>query len=175
LRPGISPSRAPRSQKRDLGHPSYPGNGFVSFPVGRRGWKYPLFRNGAARLRACVNRGSPTNVTTPGDDDASMSAPVSLLEQRRSEILAAIIGHHSLATTLQYIADSLVALYPSKAMAIFLLSGRRCGWKLRQAYLTAPLGLYGPCWQRLPTTWCATAPPFRRYWRPGWSFICRRR
>jgi diguanylate cyclase (GGDEF)-like protein len=75
-----------------------------------------------------VNRGLLVKVTTPGDDDASMSAPVSLLEQRRSEILAAIIGHHSLATTLQYIADSLVALYPAQGMAIFLLSGGQ--WRL---------------------------------------------
>ncbi len=82
-----------------------------------------LFRNGSARLRVWVNRGLPAKVTFPDDDDANMSASVSLLEQRRSEILAAIIGHHPLATTLQNIADSLIALYPSKAMAIFLLSG----------------------------------------------------
>ena len=54
-----------------------------------------------------------------------MFASDRLLEQKKSEILADIIGHRSLATTLQQITDSLVAAYPAKAMAIFLLSGAR--------------------------------------------------
>ena len=47
-----------------------------------------------------------------------------LLEQKRSEIFAAIMAHHPLPSTLQRIADVFVDLYPSKAIAIFLLSTR---------------------------------------------------
>ncbi len=39
------------------------------------------------------------------------------------EILSAIINHHSVPSTLQMVADTLVTLCPSKGVAIFLLSG----------------------------------------------------
>ncbi len=44
-------------------------------------------------------------------------------EQGRNEILSAIIGHQSLSSTMEKIADAFVALYPAKAIAIFLLAG----------------------------------------------------
>jgi diguanylate cyclase (GGDEF)-like protein len=40
-----------------------------------------------------------------------------------TEILSAILGHQSLPSTMQMIADAFVALCPSKGVAIFLLSG----------------------------------------------------
>ena len=49
--------------------------------------------------------------------------PGRFLEQKRSEILSAILDHHALPLTLQRIADAFVALYPSKAIAILLFSG----------------------------------------------------
>jgi hypothetical protein len=38
------------------------------------------------------------------------------------EILSAIISHHTVPSTLQMVADTLVTLCPSKAVAIFVLS-----------------------------------------------------
>jgi diguanylate cyclase (GGDEF)-like protein/PAS domain S-box-containing protein len=43
--------------------------------------------------------------------------------QSRNEILAAILGHHSLPSTMQMLADAFVALYPGNSIAIFLGSG----------------------------------------------------
>jgi diguanylate cyclase (GGDEF)-like protein len=45
-------------------------------------------------------------------------------EKSRNEVVSAIIGHHSLASTMQMIADAFVALCPSKAVAIAMLSGQ---------------------------------------------------
>src|SRR4051794_7101457 len=44
---------------------------------------------------------------------------------RAHEILAAILNHQALPSTLQMVADTFVSLCPSKGVAIFLLSGPR--------------------------------------------------
>jgi diguanylate cyclase (GGDEF)-like protein len=46
-------------------------------------------------------------------------------EQNKRKIFTAIIGHHSLSSTLQLIAEAFVALCPSKAIAILLLAGEQ--------------------------------------------------
>jgi diguanylate cyclase (GGDEF)-like protein len=44
---------------------------------------------------------------------------------RAHQILSAIIGHHPLPSIMQMIAEAFVALCPSRAVAIFVLSGRQ--------------------------------------------------
>jgi diguanylate cyclase (GGDEF)-like protein/PAS domain S-box-containing protein len=44
-------------------------------------------------------------------------------EQSRNQIFAAIVGHHSLQSTMQMLADAFVALHPGSSIAIFLGSG----------------------------------------------------
>ena len=46
-------------------------------------------------------------------------------EKSRNEIVSAIIGHHTLPSIMQKIADAFVAMCPTKAVAIAMLSGRR--------------------------------------------------
>jgi diguanylate cyclase (GGDEF)-like protein/PAS domain S-box-containing protein len=52
--------------------------------------------------------------------DISLKRRTEQWEQSRNEIFAAIIGHHSLQSTMQMLADAFVALYPGNSIAIFL-------------------------------------------------------
>ncbi len=55
--------------------------------------------------------------------DISQSKRRENWEQSKSAIFSAIIAHHSLSSTMQLMADAFVALYPPKAIAIFVLAG----------------------------------------------------
>jgi diguanylate cyclase (GGDEF)-like protein/PAS domain S-box-containing protein len=45
-------------------------------------------------------------------------------EKNRNEICSAILGHHSLESTMQMLADAFVAMYPATSIAIFLGCGK---------------------------------------------------
>ena len=55
--------------------------------------------------------------------DISASRRHERWEQSKNAIFSAIIAHHSLSLTMQLMADAFVALYPPKAIAIFVLAG----------------------------------------------------
>jgi len=55
--------------------------------------------------------------------DLSASRRQEKWEQSKNAIFSAIIAHHSLPSTMQLMADAFVALYPPKAIAIFVLAG----------------------------------------------------
>jgi diguanylate cyclase (GGDEF)-like protein len=72
----------------------------------------------AARLRAGERAGDPTLANGLTTGIGSGMAKAGYVHQ----ILSSIISHHSVPQTLQMIADAIVALSPSKGVAIFLLS-----------------------------------------------------
>lgn len=80
-------------------------------------------------------------------DMAAVTAPIWIAGEvpgkpsHAHEILSAIISHHTVPSTLQMVADSFVTLCPSKAVAIFVLSGS-------QFHVGAEAGLP----KRLPAT-----------------------
>ena len=80
-------------------------------------------------------------------DMAAVTAPIWIAGEvpgkpsHAHEILSAIISHHTVPSTLQMVADSFVTLCPSKAVAIFVLSGS-------QFHVEAEAGLP----KRLPAT-----------------------
>ena len=57
--------------------------------------------------------------------DISVSRRQEGWERSRNVIVSAIIAHHSLRSTMQLMADSFVALYPPKSIAIFVFAGNQ--------------------------------------------------
>jgi diguanylate cyclase (GGDEF)-like protein/PAS domain S-box-containing protein len=55
--------------------------------------------------------------------DLSETMRMQKWEQSKNAIFSAILGHRSLPSTMQLMADAFVALYPPKSIAIFVLAG----------------------------------------------------
>ena len=70
--------------------------------------------------RAIADRPAEVSAPVPAGSVADEFSP-----HHAHQILSAIINHHSVAATLQMVADTFVTLCPSKAVAIFLRSGPR--------------------------------------------------
>jgi diguanylate cyclase (GGDEF)-like protein len=73
---------------------------------------------------SCVQQATAQqSVEKAPERQASAAAEPAGMPHHVHEILSAIINHHSVPSTLQMVADTLVTLCPSKGVAIFLLSG----------------------------------------------------
>jgi diguanylate cyclase (GGDEF)-like protein/PAS domain S-box-containing protein len=82
------------------------------------GSSFPVAYTGTSILRQGKSLG-----TVVVFRDISLGRRKERWEQSRNEILAAILGHYSLQSTMQMLADAFVALYPDNSIAIFLGSG----------------------------------------------------
>jgi diguanylate cyclase (GGDEF)-like protein len=90
-----------------------------------------------------------------------------LLEEGRSEILSAIVGHESVSSTLQRIADVFLKLYPTKAMAIFLVVGGELHLEAEAGLPNRPPRAAGPVLAKGKDDLLGNCPAFREILASG--------